>query len=87
LVVCGNSAFVDNANFGVSGNGDFFLNIANFLAEEESLITIERREKKGQPLVLTRGQERVVFWVSLVLVPCIILVVGAVVYRVRRSQR
>jgi ABC-type uncharacterized transport system involved in gliding motility auxiliary subunit len=87
LLVCGNSSFVDNANFGVSGNGDFFLNIANFLAEEESLITIERREKKGQPLVLTRGQERLVFWVSLLLMPCVILVVGTVVYRVRRSQR
>jgi len=87
LVMCGNSAFVDNANFGVYGNGDFFLNIANFLAEEESLITIERRDKKGQPLVLTRGQERLIFWMSLVLVPCALLIVGTLVYRVRRSQR
>jgi hypothetical protein len=57
------------------------------LAEEESLITIERRDKKGQPLVLTRSQERLLFWTSLVLMPCIILLAGMAVYRVRRSQR
>ncbi|HAA02138.1 MAG TPA: hypothetical protein DCE18_02060 [Syntrophobacteraceae bacterium] len=87
LLVCGNSAFADNTHFNLSGNGDLFLNMINFLAEEESLIAIERRDTKGQPLVLTLDQERLLFWTSLVLVPCLILVIGAAVYRVRRSQR
>ena len=87
LVVCGNSGFADNTHVGVSGNGDLFLNMANYLAEEESLITIEPREKKGQPLVLTQNQGRMLFGVSLILVPFVILLVGFGVYRVRRSQR
>ena len=87
LLVCGNSGFADNTHFSLSGNGDFMLNMINFLAEEESLITIERKEKKGQPLVLTLNQERAIFWTSLVLVPCLVLMIGAAVYRVRRSQR
>jgi ABC-type uncharacterized transport system involved in gliding motility auxiliary subunit len=87
LLVCGNSGFVDNTHFGVSGNGDFFLNMANYLAEEEALITIEHREKQGQPLVLTQNQGRMLFGVSLILVPLVILLVGFGVYRVRRSQR
>jgi ABC-type uncharacterized transport system involved in gliding motility auxiliary subunit len=87
LLVCGNSGFADNTHFSLSGNGDFMLNMINFLAEEESLITIEKREKKGQPLVLTLNQERAIFWTSLVLVPCLVLMIGAAVYRVRRSQR
>lgn len=87
LLVCGNSVFVDNTHFSLSGNGDFFLNIVNFLAEEESLITIERQDKKGQALILTVSQERLLFWIPLVLVPCLVLAVGIAVYRVRRSQR
>ena len=87
LVVIGDSDFVDNTHFGLSGNGDFFLNVVNFLAEEETLITIEPREKKGQPLILTQTQARSLLWVSLVLVPLTILLIGFAVYRVRRSQR
>jgi hypothetical protein len=59
----------------------------NFLAEEETLITIEPREKRGQPLILTQTQARALFWVSLVMVPLTILLIGFAVYRVRRSQR
>ncbi len=87
LLVCGNSGFADNTHFSLSGNGDFILNMVNFLAEEESLITIDRKDRKGQPLVLTLNQERSIFWTSLVLVPCLILMIGVVVYRVRRAQR
>jgi ABC-type uncharacterized transport system involved in gliding motility auxiliary subunit len=87
LVVAGNSRFVDNTHFELSGNGDFFLNMANYLAEEETLIVVERRDKKGQPLILTHGQARMLFWVSMVAVPLLILCAGFTVYRVRRSQR
>lgn len=87
LVVCGNSGFADNTHFSLSGNGDFFLNILNYLAEEETLITIERRAQKGQPLILSQSQARLIFWVSLVLVPVAVLAAGLAVYRVRRSQR
>lgn len=87
LVVAGDSDFVDNTHFGLSGNGDFFLNTVHFLAEEETLITIEPRKKEGQTLMLTQGQARLVFWVPLVLVPALVLIVGLGVYRVRRAQR
>lgn len=87
LLVCGDSDFVDNTHFGLSGNGDFFLNTVNFLAEEENLITIEPRAKEGQPLVLTQNQARMFFWITLVFAPLMVLVSGLTVYRVRRSQR
>jgi len=87
LLVAGDSDFVDNTHFGLSGNGDFFLNIVNFLAEEENLITIEPRRREGQPLILTRVQGQLVFWTSMVLVPLMVLLSGLLVYRVRRMQR
>lgn len=87
VVVFGDSDFVDNTHFGVSGNGDLFLNMVHFLAEEETLITIEPRKQKSQTLMLTENQARMVFWTSMVGVPLIVLLIGFGVYRVRRSQR
>lgn len=87
VLVFGDSDFVDNTHFGVSGNGDLFLNMVHFLAEEETLITIEPRKPKSQTLMLTENQGRMVFWTSMVGVPLIVLLIGLGVYRVRRSQR
>ncbi len=87
LVVFGDSDFVDNTHFGVSGNGDLFLNLVHFLAEEETLITIEPRKQKSQTLMLTENQARMVFWTSMVGMPLLVVLVGFGVYRVRRTQR
>ncbi|HDL89889.1 MAG TPA: hypothetical protein ENG14_03190 [Thermodesulforhabdus norvegica] len=87
LVVIGDSDFIDNTHFGLSGNGDFFLNIVHYLAEEQNLITIKPRKKEGQPLVLTANQMRLVFWISLVLIPLVVILAGVGVYRRRRSQK
>lgn len=87
LLVVGDSDFVTNNYFGVSGNGDLFLNMANFLAEEEALITIGSRETVGRPLMLTPAQANLFLWTVLVLVPLTVILAGLGVYRVRRSQR
>lgn len=87
LVVVGDSDFASNTYFGLSGNGDFFLNMVNFLAEEKNLIIIKPRDKLNQPVLMTQTQAWVVFLVVLVLVPLLVLASGLAVYRVRRSQR
>jgi len=87
LLVAGDSDFINNTHFGLSGNGDFFLNIVNFLAEEENLITIEPRKGDGQPVMLTQSQAQMLLWTVLVFVPLTLLLIGVGVYRVRRSQR
>jgi len=87
LLVAGDSDFINNSHFGLSGNGDFFLNIMNFLAEEENLITIERRHRGGQPVMLSQSQAQILLWTVLILVPLALLLVAFGVYRVRRSQR
>jgi ABC-type uncharacterized transport system involved in gliding motility auxiliary subunit len=87
LIVAGDSDFADNTYFGLSGNGDLFLNMVNFLAEEQNLITIKPREKSQQPMLMTQTQAWVVFLVVLVLVPLLVLASGFAVYRVRRVQR
>jgi ABC-type uncharacterized transport system involved in gliding motility auxiliary subunit len=87
LLVAGDSDFINNTHFGLSGNGDFFLNMVNFLAEEENLITIESRTGDGQPVILTQSQAQLLLWTVLVFVPLTLMLIALSVYRVRRSQR
>ncbi|MEM5786889.1 MAG: GldG family protein [Syntrophobacteraceae bacterium] len=87
LIVVGDSDFASNPYFSLYGNGDFLLNSINFLADEANLITIEPRQSKNRPMLLTQGQARAVFGIVLVLVPLAVLVAGFSVYRVRRAQR
>lgn len=87
LVVAGNSEFVADTYFSLYGNGDFFLNTINFLADEANLITVEPRQNANKPVLLTRNQAQAIFWIVLILVPLAVLVSGLTVYRVRRSQR
>ena len=87
LVVAGNSEFASNSYFSLYGNGDFFLNIISFLADQKNLITVEGRPQTNKPMLLTQSQASAVFWVVLILVPLAVLTSGLAVYRVRRAQR
>ncbi len=87
VLVVGDGDFVSDGYFSLSGNGDLFLNMVGFLAEEEDLITIERRETQGQPLLLSEAQFRLIVWTVLVFVPLLMVPAGFIMYRVRRRQR
>jgi ABC-type uncharacterized transport system involved in gliding motility auxiliary subunit len=87
LLVVGDSDFASNTYFGLSGNGDLFLNMVNFLAQEQNLITIKPRGKSQQPILMTQSQALIVFLILMVVVPLMVLFSGLAVYRVRRSQR
>lgn len=87
LLVVGDSDFINNTNISPAGNGDLFLNMVNFLAEEENLITVEPRQRTGVPKVLSINQQRAVFWTSLGVVPLIVLISGVLMLRFRRKHR
>lgn len=86
VVVVGDSDFIANANFGLLGNSDFFLNAVSYLAHEEDLIEIRPRSGLGDRVYITERQGRLIFVVCIVLLPLSVVVVGAsVVIRRRRS--
>jgi ABC-type uncharacterized transport system involved in gliding motility auxiliary subunit len=86
LVVGGTARFATNGWFNVSGNGDLLLAAVNWLAEEHDLIAIRPKEAASSPLILTTAQQRVVFWIPVVIVPGIIAVRGVAVWRRRRRR-
>ncbi len=86
LVVYGDVDFAANAYFNLFGNGDLFLNTANFLAKEMKQITV-REGGKAQLLTLTTWQVWTLLLVCLVWAPALMLAAGVRSYRRRRGRR
>ncbi len=85
LVVIGDSDFASNNYFSFSGNGDFFLNSASWLLQEENLISIRPRKRKNSPLALTATQGNLAFVVGTILIPMAVTLMGVSVWWRRRS--
>jgi gliding motility-associatede transport system auxiliary component len=85
IAVVGDSDFAKNRYYGVSGNGNFFLNIANWLTEESDLIAIQPKTQTPRTIQLSPSQGRLLFLVSVVLLPLAVLALGVSVWVRRRS--
>ena len=84
LVVIGNSAFSANAFFGRQSNGDLFENAINWLAQDESLISIRPKSRTNRRLTFTIAQERIFYLFSLAMLPGAVLIIGLAVWWKRR---
>ena len=84
LVVFGDSDFANNAYFGLSGNGDLFMNSLSWLAEEEDLIAIRPKTPEDRRVNMTGRQARMVFYFSLIIFPLLALGSGGIVWYKRR---
>ena len=88
LVVIGDSDFVSNGVLqsvrGAFGNTDLFLNAVNWLAEEETLISIRPKPPAQHSLILTRPQSNFIFVVTTILIPALVLLLGGVIWWRRR---
>lgn len=85
LAVFGDSDFVTNRYYNLSGNGNFFLNTVNWLTEEEDLISIQPKTSSPRTIQLTPSQGRLIFFVSLIILPLVVLITGISVWLRRRS--
>ncbi|MEW6752297.1 MAG: Gldg family protein [Candidatus Latescibacterota bacterium] len=79
LTVFGDSDFASNQFFSYQGNGDLVLNALSWLAEDEGLIAIRPREPGHNPISLTDHQARLIFWLTVVLLPAGVALAGLVV--------
>jgi ABC-type uncharacterized transport system involved in gliding motility auxiliary subunit len=86
IAVFGNVDFVSNRFFDFSGNSDFFLNTISWLAGDKNLISIRSQVAKEGKLTLTENQLRVIFSVTVVILPAILLFSGISVWWKRRNM-
>jgi ABC-type uncharacterized transport system involved in gliding motility auxiliary subunit len=84
VVVFGDSDFASNLALGVQGNRDFFLNAVNWLAQQENMIAIRAKEPSDRRLTMTAGQQQIVYWLSLFIIPGLIILAGVQAWWRRR---
>jgi len=80
IAVVGDSDFATNSFFHIMGNGRLFLNTVNYLAAEENLIGIAPRTYDLPRVNLTNRQMKGTFFLSVILVPALLAVVGTAVW-------
>jgi len=86
VAVIGDSDFIANAYLGIEGNRDLFLNTLNWLAQQESLIAIRPKEASNRPLTITANYAMGILWMSLVIVPALVLGAGVFTWWRRRER-
>jgi ABC-type uncharacterized transport system involved in gliding motility auxiliary subunit len=84
IAVIGDSDFATNSFFHILGNGTLFLNTVNYLAAQENLIGLEPRTYDLPRVDLTNRQMKATFFLSIILIPALMAVVGIAVWWRRR---
>jgi ABC-type uncharacterized transport system involved in gliding motility auxiliary subunit len=84
VVVFGDSDFIDNRYISKVFNGDLFLNTMNWLAGEEALISIRPKAPRGSRVAMTPQQTRDIFYLSVLILPETLLLIGLGIWWQRR---
>jgi ABC-type uncharacterized transport system involved in gliding motility auxiliary subunit len=84
LVAFGDSDFAANYLFGFQKNGDLFMNVISWLAEEEDLIAIPPKNPEDRRISLTASSSKIIMLVSLFLLPLAAFGSAIAVYMKRR---
>jgi ABC-type uncharacterized transport system involved in gliding motility auxiliary subunit len=75
---------VTNGYLGIPGNRDLFLNTVNWLAQQENLISIRPKDPEDRRVSLTSDQAKLIFWLSILIIPGLILAAGVQTWWRRR---
>jgi ABC-type uncharacterized transport system involved in gliding motility auxiliary subunit len=86
LVVVGDSEWANNRYLGNFYNQDLFLNTVTWLAGEEELISIRPRTTRSSRVMLTQQESTAVFYLTVLLLPELVLFCGMFVWFGRRYR-
>jgi ABC-type uncharacterized transport system involved in gliding motility auxiliary subunit len=76
VAAIGDSDFAANAYLGIEGNRDLFMNTVNWLSQQENLISIRPRDAADRRITLTATSSSAMFWLTLFVIPAIVLGAG-----------
>ena len=86
MVVAGTSNFPINSYFGAQGNGNLFLNMVSWLAQDEDLISIRPKPAEDRRILLSQSQLSFLRLATIFILPGIALVIGIMVIVTRRRK-
>ena len=84
FIVVGSSGWIANYLLGFNGNRDMFLNMMNWLSQDEDLISIRPKDPEDRRLSMTRSQMSRVAYTSVLIIPLLIIAAGFGVWWKRR---
>ena len=84
MIVVGDSDFASNGALGIQGNRDLFLNMANWLAQQENLIAIRPTDPADRRVQLTEDQSSRIWYFVIYILPLLFVGIGIRVWWVRR---
>jgi ABC-type uncharacterized transport system involved in gliding motility auxiliary subunit len=84
LTVFGNATFANNQYIGQYFNRDLLLNTANWLVGEEGLISVRARTIRASRVQFTARQNILIFYLSVLVIPELLLIAGLAVWWQRR---
>ncbi|HOE66781.1 MAG TPA: GldG family protein [Candidatus Hydrogenedentes bacterium] len=87
VVAIGNSFLSTNEQIKFVGHLNFLLNTVAWLTENEELIAIRPIGKEDPPLLLSRGEQRAVAWISILGVLQAIVAAGLLAHFLRRKRQ
>jgi ABC-type uncharacterized transport system involved in gliding motility auxiliary subunit len=76
VVIAGDADFADNDLLMQVGNRDFFMNMVDWVTQQENLISIRPHDAADRRVNLTEDQGRLVGWLVLVIVPGLLVATG-----------
>jgi ABC-type uncharacterized transport system involved in gliding motility auxiliary subunit len=84
VVVAGDSDFAGNYLVVFQGNADFFMNIVNWVAQQENLIAIHPVDPADRRITLTEDQSKLIFWLTFAIIPGLLFATGVMTWWRRR---
>ena len=87
IVVIGDSDFAATGHFHNGANGQLFMAAVDWLSEGTPITTIERKVLPTRRLLVTVRQARFITVSGIALLPAVVLIVGAAVWRIGRRRR
>ena len=85
IVVVGSGSFLANAYVGNGGNLDLGINMVNWLAHEEHLITTQPRATIDNTIMLSKNQLNVISIGFVIAVPLLLIFIGGIIWWRRRA--
>jgi ABC-type uncharacterized transport system involved in gliding motility auxiliary subunit len=86
MVIVGTSNFPIDSYFGNQGNGNLFLNMVSWLAQDEDLISIRPKPPEDRRILMSQSQLSLVRLLAIFVLPGIVLVIGIAVIVNRRRR-
>jgi hypothetical protein len=84
MVVIGNALLLDRRT-SLAVDRDFIAACLNWMANREKLIGITPKQKAAYRIQLTPRQHQLVFWITAIFMPAVVLGLGFIIWAVRRS--